>query len=324
MPPTLLLIRHAQAMHNISSDWSLHDPPLSDLGKQQCAELQDSLRNTKIADEVELIVVSPMRRTLQTAVLGLDWLINEKKVKVLPDAGWQENADKPCDTGSPIPTIQSEFPQFDFSLLDPLYPDKTTSIHTNPYAFTKRAILARGQNCLQSLYSRPEKAIAVVSHSDFLRAGVCNRRFFNADWRIFDYDKEVIEESRRKREGVDGKGFLLLKEWEETAEKGGGMGRSEKGIFRILSTDFPPKVEGEKEPAPEDSLLVVKIFSQGLHLGIYSVYVGTYDFAQIIRLSIKAVNLVPQFVGVSLGVKLHTARIILMLNMILFDDPHLV
>jgi len=33
------------------------------------------LKNTKIANEVELIVVSAMRRTLETAVLGLDWLI---------------------------------------------------------------------------------------------------------------------------------------------------------------------------------------------------------------------------------------------------------
>ena len=89
MPPTLLLIRHAQALHNVASDWSLHDPPLSELGEQQCAELQESLKDTKIANEVELIVVSAMRRTLQTAKLGLDWLIEEKKIEVLPDAGWQ-------------------------------------------------------------------------------------------------------------------------------------------------------------------------------------------------------------------------------------------
>ena len=89
MPPTLLLIRHAQALHNESSDWSIHDPKLTKLGEQQCRELQESLKNTKIADEVELIVVSPMRRTLQTADIGLEWLIKEKGIKVLADAGWQ-------------------------------------------------------------------------------------------------------------------------------------------------------------------------------------------------------------------------------------------
>jgi broad specificity phosphatase PhoE len=89
MPPTLLLIRHAQALHNVASDWSLHDPPLSELGSQQCKEMEESLKNSKIGNEVELIVVSSMRRTLQTASIGLEWLIKEKGLKVLPDAGWQ-------------------------------------------------------------------------------------------------------------------------------------------------------------------------------------------------------------------------------------------
>jgi phosphohistidine phosphatase SixA len=89
MPPTLLLIRHAQALHNVADDWSIHDPPLSELGEQQCKELHESLKNSKIGNEVELIVVSAMRRTLQTASIGLEWLIKEKGIKVIPDAGWQ-------------------------------------------------------------------------------------------------------------------------------------------------------------------------------------------------------------------------------------------
>jgi hypothetical protein len=89
MPPTLLLIRHAQALHNVSDDWSIHDPPLSDLGRAQCAELQESLQASRIANEVELVVVSAMRRTLETASLGLKWLYEGKKVPVLADAGWQ-------------------------------------------------------------------------------------------------------------------------------------------------------------------------------------------------------------------------------------------
>lgn len=283
MPPTVILIRHAQALHNVASDWSIHDPPLSELGERQCAELQENLRQNKLANEVELIIVSAMRRTLQTASLGLDWLINEKKVRIVPDAGWQgkltqvffgesrqppppcldmfilwllffarpitircshesENADKPCDTGSPITTMAKEFP-YDFSSVDPLYPDKTTHLRTNPYAFTRKAILARGQACLKSLYARPEKVIAVVSHSGFLRTAVCNRQFFNADYRIFDFDLEKMKKSKDVGEGIDGEGLFYLKEWPETEEKGGGMGRSEKGIASIVDTDFPPETD---------------------------------------------------------------------------------
>ena len=108
--------------------------------------------------------------------------------KLTHNPGNTENADKPCDTGSPISTMAAEFPAFDFSAVDPLYPDKTTDVATNPYAFTRTAILARGQKCLEMLYARPEKVIAVVSHSGFLRAAICHRRFANADWRVFDFE----------------------------------------------------------------------------------------------------------------------------------------
>jgi broad specificity phosphatase PhoE len=245
MPPKLILIRHAQAQHNATSDWSIRDPPLTELGEQQSRELHESLKQSEIGNQVELIVVSAQRRTLQTATIGLDWLI-KKGTKVIPDANWQENADKPCDTGTPIDEISKEFPQYDFSVVDPSFPDKTTNLAQNPYAFTQKAILARGQTCLKNLYSRPEKVIAVVSHSGFLRTAVCNRMFFNADWRVFEFDEQEMEKNG---------GAYILKEDEETEKKGGGMGRSEMGVFGVEDGDFPPEVEEEeakKEEQVED------------------------------------------------------------------------
>ncbi|KAH7402152.1 phosphoglycerate mutase [Phaeosphaeria sp. MPI-PUGE-AT-0046c] len=237
MSPTLLLIRHAQALHNVAGDWSFHDPKLSELGEQQSRELHESLKASKIGNEVELIVVSAMRRTLQTATIGLDWLI-QKGVQVIPDANWQENADKPCDTGSPISIMEEEFPTYDFSSVDPSYPDKTTNLASNPYAFTEKAILARGQTCLKALYDRPEKVIAVVTHSGFLRTAVCNRMFFNADWRVFTFDEEAMKKSEST-----GKQRFILQESEETEKNGGGMGRSNVGVFGIVDGDFPPAIE---------------------------------------------------------------------------------
>lgn len=149
--------------------------------------------------------------------------------------------------------MAQEFPDFDFSVVDPLYPDKTTNLASNPYAFTAKALLVRGQRCLQSLYSRPEKVIAVVSHSGFMRVAVAHRRFFNADWRVFDFDEDKMKESRAKGEGSNGQGLFLLKEWQETEEKGGGMGRSEKGVFMMVESDYP-KVDNEgTEEVPDKS-----------------------------------------------------------------------
>jgi hypothetical protein len=105
------------------------------------------------------------------------------------------------------------------------------------------------------LYARPEKVIAVVSHSGFLRTAVCNRMFFNADWRVFTFDEEAMKESEK-----EGKKKFILKESEETEKKGGGMGRSDVGIFGIVDGDFPPEVEDEikdeqaKGPAKAEEL----------------------------------------------------------------------
>ncbi|KAL5114774.1 hypothetical protein ACEQ8H_007336 [Pleosporales sp. CAS-2024a] len=232
MPPTLVLIRHAQALHNVSGDWSFHDPKLSDLGEQQSRGLHESLQASRIGNQVELIVVSAMRRTLQTATIGLEWLI-QQGIKVMPDANWQENSDQPCDTGSAIGIMEEEFPSYDFSTVDPRYPDKTTDLASNPYAFSQEAILARGQSCLKALYHRPEKVIAVVSHSGFLRTAVCNRMFFNADWRVFTFDEDAMARNGGTK--------FILKESEETEKNGGGMGRSDVGVFGIVDGDFPPR-----------------------------------------------------------------------------------
>ncbi|KAK4148677.1 phosphoglycerate mutase-like protein 1 [Chaetomidium leptoderma] len=213
MPPTIVLIRHAQALHNIQSYHALPDPDLSDLGRQQAAELREHLKVHLPADrKVQLIVVSPMRRAIQTCLIALDWLI-DSGVPVVPDARWQELYPKPCDTGTPAPQLAAEFPLIDFSGLDPVYPDKTSPAGAQ-YAYAKEAILARGQSALGDLYKRSEDVIVVVSHSGFMRTAVAGRWFANADYRVFDFVD-------RQREGVEDDEPYRLVEWELTKGKGG-------------------------------------------------------------------------------------------------------
>ena len=135
-------------------------------------------------------------------------------------AEWQENSDSPCDTGTPLNLIANDFPQFDFNAVDPEYPAKT-----GRYEYSQTAITQRGIDCRRWLKSRPEKVIAVVSHSAFLRLAVCHSRFENADYRIFDFKSEGDNDT--------------LFEWESTEDNGGGMGRSRKGHFTALPGDFP-------------------------------------------------------------------------------------
>jgi hypothetical protein len=47
------------------------------------------MNNEQLINDVQLIVVSPMRRTLQTADIALNDLIKKQKVDVKLDGGWQ-------------------------------------------------------------------------------------------------------------------------------------------------------------------------------------------------------------------------------------------
>ncbi|KAJ8108173.1 hypothetical protein ONZ43_g6506 [Nemania bipapillata] len=228
MPPTLILVRHAQAEHNSTKDYSLHDPDLTELGREQCVELREGLMADPLAQQAELIITSPMRRTIQTALATVDWLM-EKGVKIQADAHWQENSAKPCDVGSGIAEVAAEFPSIDYSTVDPVWPDKTSPAGRE-YHYTKTAIIARGQAALQKLYERPEKVIIVVSHSGFLRLGVTGCWFFNADYRVFDFGAMASAGSPYQ-----------LEQHASTQEKGGGLGHSWTQQV-ILGSDLPDEL----------------------------------------------------------------------------------
>lgn len=69
--------------------YDIRDPDLTVHGIEQCQALQDYFRkNLPLANEVELIVTSPMIRTLHTTSLVFAWLIKQG-VPVVARAEWQ-------------------------------------------------------------------------------------------------------------------------------------------------------------------------------------------------------------------------------------------
>ncbi|QPC77151.1 hypothetical protein HYE68_007903 [Fusarium pseudograminearum] len=217
-------------------DYTLPDPPLTKEGEAQCAKLRENLIKTFTKDVENpgdiAIIVSPMRRTLQTAMLSMDWLV-ERGVKIEGNADWQENSDKPCDTGSQIPSVSKDFTKVNFSTVDAIWPDKKSSAGRR-YAYTKQSILARGKRALEDLHKRPEKLIFVVSHSGFLRLGVVGYWFFNSDYRVFNFETERNAD-----------GGLRVVQQERTLD--GGLGLSWKDPV-ALGGDLP-----EEDPETDPS-----------------------------------------------------------------------
>ncbi|GBE88271.1 phosphoglycerate mutase-like protein [Sparassis latifolia] len=164
----IYLTRHAQAAHNVSSDYSIPDAPLTALGRAQAASLHAYTENI-IHTTAELLVTSGLRRTLSTTVIGYAALRRRleaegKNVIVLPQL--QECNDLPCDTGSPRQVLEAdpEYAGLDLSLLIPDWTSKRGF-----YACDAASLKARARWARQWLRSRPERDIVVVGHGDCLR-----------------------------------------------------------------------------------------------------------------------------------------------------------
>ncbi|KAI9672953.1 MAG: hypothetical protein M1817_003117 [Caeruleum heppii] len=106
MAPRLHCVRHAQGHHNVGvSNYGIPDPLLTELGEKQCARLA---QNYPYHSTTELLVSSPLRRTLYTTLLSFQ-TETDKGIKIIALPELQETSDLPCDTGSDLDVLTEEF-----------------------------------------------------------------------------------------------------------------------------------------------------------------------------------------------------------------------
>jgi broad specificity phosphatase PhoE len=143
MAPKIHLVRHAQGFHNLcQANSTIHDPLLTPRGKEQCAELQN---NFPYHSGVDLIVSSPIRRTLYTSLLSFEHDIKTKGLTIIALPEIQETSDLPCDTGSSPDELAQEFAgkPIDFSLVKHGWNVKTGRWSPSKEAIAQRALEAR-------------------------------------------------------------------------------------------------------------------------------------------------------------------------------------
>ncbi|KAK8649075.1 hypothetical protein V6N13_129811 [Hibiscus sabdariffa] len=194
---TLHLVRHAQGVHNVEGDKDfsnylseqLFDAHLTPLGWQQVDNLRKHVHETGLSKKIELVIVSPLLRTLQTAVGVFGGEGYKDGINVPPLM--VENAGEsnrpaisssdcppfvavelcrehlgvhPCDRRKSISEYRPLFPAIDFSLIDS---DEDNLWEAN-YREKDEEIATRGKKFLNWLWTREEREIAVVTHSGFL------------------------------------------------------------------------------------------------------------------------------------------------------------
>lgn len=146
----------------------LPDPSLTALGEAQCRELN---RKFPYLDKVDLILASPLRRTLYTALLGFDTKIR-RGLTVLAVPELQETGDLPSDTGSNPAFLREEFSDqpVDLHLVQDGWNSKQ-----GRWSPDAKIVEERAREMRSMLKSRPEKEIVVVTHGRFLH-------FLTEDW----------------------------------------------------------------------------------------------------------------------------------------------
>ncbi|TVY30324.1 putative phosphatase [Lachnellula hyalina] len=175
MPPSIYFVRHAEAEHNVSRDPNTRDARLTQRGKAQCAKL---LETFPAHDSIDLIVASPLRRTIQTAVLCFRPSLAKENVEfhLLPEA--QEVSDMTCNVGFPQGELEIEVQKL-------FGDDESAALASRKINYAavvegwnskqgtwgseKSAVEARAATLRAWLYARPEKSIVVVTHGNFLR-----------------------------------------------------------------------------------------------------------------------------------------------------------
>ncbi|KAE9609100.1 hypothetical protein Lal_00020326 [Lupinus albus] len=194
---TIHLVRHAQGFHNVEGDknyeaylsYDLLDASLTPLGWKQVDNLRDHVKRSGLSKRLELVIVSPLLRTIQTAVGVFGGEAGGDGINALPlmnenvgDSGRlaisslnsppfiavelcrEHLGVHPCDKRRSINEYRNMFPAIDFSLIE-----SDEDILWKPDIREKNEeVAARGLKFLEWLWTREEKEIAVVTHSGFL------------------------------------------------------------------------------------------------------------------------------------------------------------
>lgn len=170
---TIHLIRHAQSEHNaraqiapdeevVRLDPAMRDAPLTPLGHAQAQALAAEV---SALHDIELIVTSPLTRAIQTMLAAFADHPAPRIVESLP----REYLDSFCDIGRSPAALAADFPMLRFDHLDdPWW--FVAPAHAAPFAREDQATLDLRVAAFRNwLTARPERHIAVIAHSSFLR-----------------------------------------------------------------------------------------------------------------------------------------------------------
>ena len=178
LPRIIHLVRHGHGQHNAVGELDYEayklecneDAVLTELGIEQCNALSATLEGRLKLSRVEALLVSPMRRTLETAQHSFPQL-SGKVPWVALETLREQTGLHPCDRRRTKSELSALHPHVDFSRVfaetDPLYPLYPDEREPSP------EVNRRCQAFLDWLFASDLTEVVVVTHSAFIRHLLC-------------------------------------------------------------------------------------------------------------------------------------------------------
>ncbi|KAK3684157.1 histidine phosphatase superfamily [Podospora appendiculata] len=207
MASKIYVVRHAESAHNVSKDFNLRDPGLTELGLAQSVGLATSF---PALSSVAVVLASPLSRTIETTLAAFGAIIDKRHVgsdigeeggaELILDPGLQERSDLPCDTGSDVATLKSKYPDLDLAHLETEWYLKKGEFTADDAAVEARARALRRK--LKAIVDRlgaegdnphaGKRDIVVVTHGVFMKFLVQDETIDlpKAGWRVYTIIKE--------------------------------------------------------------------------------------------------------------------------------------
>ena len=159
----LYLIRHAQAVHNVTGNTGLLDPEITELGKQQCIAKKGNY------SDVNMVLSSTATRTLQTTSILFDDV-----PMFATDLLLEYNTGASCNCRRSLTHQKSQYPTIDFETYFVTGLEKETS-WADGEARAKRVIK------LLNKMKSDNTILALVSHANFIRNMMALLADYNAE-----------------------------------------------------------------------------------------------------------------------------------------------
>ncbi|KAF2023285.1 phosphoglycerate mutase-like protein [Setomelanomma holmii] len=187
----IYIVWHGEALHNVQRPYPHRDPPLTEAGMRATMAIT-------LATSPDLIIISPMTRTIQTAINVFPSLQQVDKftapVQIWPEL--REANDATCNKSHSRAGMQSRFPQFDFSECPEQwnYPE-----HTEEGAIARAECVRNRLHGLSNKY----RSIVVISHRGIIAFMVKGRRYNPAEFRSFRFATDVEAQDEGIRHGLN-------------------------------------------------------------------------------------------------------------------------